>query len=261
MNEHDKNLQVVAPRDYMDIINKVASVKDVDVEKLEKLMKLQEEWERRQAALHYNEMMALAQGEMTRISKDSANPTTRSKYASLEALDEAIRPIYTRHGFSIEFNEEHPGERADGLVLSVYVSNGAETRRRTKYIPVTTTGIRGQVAMTPTHASVGAVTYGRRTLLKMVFNLAEEDDDGTLGRRPAPKMEGVDEVPSDARQADALATGDIIRAMQACTSHTDLYNYKEQILKPRWKDIFPADRERLEKEYSDLMTKFAEAQS
>lgn len=187
MNEMSKQ-QAIAPRDYHDVIAKVASLKDLDVEKLSKMMQMQEDWERRQAATHYNEMMAQAQAAMTTVSKDSVNPVTRSRYASLAALDDAIRPIYTRYGFSIEFNEEHPGEKDNGILLAIMVSNGAETRRRTKYIPVQTTGIGGKVAMTATHASIAAVTYGRRALLKMVFNIAEDDDDGNRagGHKPPP---------------------------------------------------------------------------
>jgi hypothetical protein len=263
MNEQPKNLQVVAPRDYHDIITKVASVKDVDVDKLERLMKIQEEWEKRQAATHFNEQMALAQGAMTQISKDSANPLTRSTYASLEALDQAIRPIYTQHGFSVAFNDETPDERRDGwLRLIAYVSNGAETRPYTKWIPWGTTGIRGQTAMTATHASIGAVTYGRRALLKMIFNLAEEEDDGNMAggrKRAKTEMEGSPEGAQGDQQTTPLDADGLITGMRACRGHSELYLYKETTVAPRWKNLVLADRERLEKEYNDLMTKFAEA--
>lgn len=199
MNEMSKQ-QAIAPRDYHDVIAKVASLKDLDVEKLSKMMQMQEDWERRQAATHYNEMMSQAQAAMTTVSKDSVNPVTRSRYASLAALDDAIRPIYTRYGFSIEFNEEHAGEKENGILLAIMVSNGAETRRRTKYIPVQTTGIGGRVAMTATHASIAAVTYGRRALLKMVFNIAEDDDDGNRagGHTPRPEKQPATDPTAEA---------------------------------------------------------------
>ena len=38
------------------------------------------------------------------MSTDSGNPQTRSKYASLAAIDRALRPIYTKHGFSVTFD-------------------------------------------------------------------------------------------------------------------------------------------------------------
>lgn len=246
------NQQIVKtePRDYLDIISKVASVKDVDVDKLERLMQMQVELEKRQAALYYNEQMSRAQGEMGQISKDSANTQTRSKYASLEALDEAIRPIYTRNGFSIEFNEEHPGERADGVVLSIYVSCGAETRRRTKYIPITTTGIKGTTMMTPTHASIGAVTYGRRALLKMVFNLAEADTDGDLGK--FDRMEsGRPENPDPPKY---FTVDEMIEQMRAQKTHTDLYTYAQD--KTHFNKLSSANQKLVGQIYKQLMDEF-----
>lgn len=194
------------PRDYHAIITRAASVKDIDVEKLKQLMDMQEEWEKRRADERYNEAMALAQGEMTQISKDSVNTQTRSQYASLPALDAAIRPIYTRHGFSVSFDEESASETH--IVLYAFVSCGPITRKYRKWVPVTTTGFKGAQMMTPTHASIGAVTYGRRALLKMIFNLAEEDDDGNLGKlangdRPPGRTEYIspkrvrDDPPTD----------------------------------------------------------------
>lgn len=170
--------EVTPTTGYLAILNKVASLKDVDLDKLQKLMDMQEAWEARQASEHFNEAMATAQGEMTQISKDSVNPQTRSQYASLAALDAAIRPIYSKHGFSVSFDEETASDTH--TLLHAYVSCGATTRKYRKWVPVNTKGFQGRDMMTLTHASIGAITYGRRTLLKMIFNLAEEDDDGNV---------------------------------------------------------------------------------
>ena len=47
-------------------------------------------------------------------------------------------------------------------------------------IPIVTKGPQGRDVMTATHATMSANTYGKRALLKMIFNIAEyaEDDDG-----------------------------------------------------------------------------------
>jgi hypothetical protein len=47
-------------------------------------------------------------------------------------------------------------------------------------IPIVTKGPQGKDVMTATHATMSANTYGKRGLLKMIFNIAEynEDDDG-----------------------------------------------------------------------------------
>jgi hypothetical protein len=254
------NQQIIKtePRDYHDIIARVAAVKNLtsdDVDKLQRMMTMQEELEKRQAATRYNEAMSLAQGEMTRISKDSANPITRSKYASLEALDEAIRPIYTRYGFSVSFNDETPDDRPDWLRLIAYVSCGSETRKFTKWIPVSTTGIRGQTAMTPTHASIASVTYGRRALLKMIWNLAEEDTDGNL----KPNSGRADFHDPETGEIKKLDANVVIAEMQQCKDHTALHVYGQNN-RPDYLKLAAADRAKIDAVYKELMDKFAEQQ-
>lgn len=261
MNEQPKT--AIVPRDYHSVIEKVAAIKNLtaeDLSKLQQMMTMQEEWEKRQAATHFNENMALAQGEMTQISKDSSNPQTRSRYASLEALDEAIRPIYSKYGFSVSFNDETPDDRDGWLRLIAYVSNGAETRKYTKWLPVGNVGLRGQAMMTPTHASIAAVTYGRRALHKMIWNLAEVDTDGNLKNDKVldeATERSENPAPPEQQKADV---GAIIAEMRKKKDHTALYAYKEGYIKTIWPKIFPADREQIEKEYKAMMDKFAEQQ-
>lgn len=186
---------IPALQDYHDVITKVAALKDVDVNKLERLMQLQQEFLAKQAAAHYSRQMALAQSEMGPILKDSANPMTRSRYASLAAIDNAIRDIYSRHGFSISFDEV-PDK--DGWIHVVAeVSCGAETRRYHRWLPWTTTGIGGRAAMTSTHANMGANTYVRRALLKNIFNLSEADDDGNAAAFEAVARKRAEQEPID----------------------------------------------------------------
>jgi hypothetical protein len=237
------NQTVVVSRDYHDVIAKVASVKDLDVDKLAKLLALQEEWERRTAATHYNEQMALAQSQMTTISKDSVNKQTSSRYASLAALDDAIRPIYTQCGFSVEFNDETPLDRPDWLRLVAYVSCGAETRRREKWIPVVTAGIAGRQMMTATHASIAAVTYGRRALLKMIFNLAEDDDDANLVAGQLARS-GPEQTP----EPETIDVDGTIVAMNACETLAALKKIGDGLLK---RDLFPVDKNKLVLAYNE----------
>jgi hypothetical protein len=181
----------LVPRDYREMIARYSVKSNADVETLRQFMKLQEDFETRQADTHYNDMMSQAQGRMTQISKDLTNPQTRSRYASLPSLDREIRPIYTECGFAISFDEDVAQSTDTSLMLLAYVTNGPITRVFKKRIPVTTAGFRGSQMMTPTHASIAAVTYGRRALLKMIFNLAEDDDDGNLagGRLPPEEVD------------------------------------------------------------------------
>jgi hypothetical protein len=69
------------------------------------------------------------------------------------------------------------------------LSNGMIQRRFQVDMPIVTQGFRGQDMMTRTHATISAISYGKRGLLVMMFNLAiGDDDDGNRagGYRPAP---------------------------------------------------------------------------
>ena len=45
--------------------------------------------------------LAAAQGELTPVAFDRDNPFYHSRYATLTALREAMRPVFARHGLSV----------------------------------------------------------------------------------------------------------------------------------------------------------------
>lgn len=166
---------------YRSVLERAVTDQNFDIERLERIVAMQEAFEQRQAVTAYNESLAAAQGEMGTVSKDSANPQTRSRYASLGALDKALRGIWTRHGFGIQFNEEPSGD--PGVMRCVaFVSKGPETRRFQWDAPISSRGLQGRVMMTDMHAKAAATSYGRRNLLLMIWNIATDDDDGNMGQ-------------------------------------------------------------------------------
>jgi len=162
---------------YYDVILRGAADPNTDIVKLRGLCDLQEALEIRFANREFNESMSAAQGEMTTISADANNPQTRSRYAKYATLDRAIRPIYTRYGFALSYDTEPTGDPNVMRVIGL-VSKGAIVRRHQVDMPIVTTGIRGGDMMSRTHATSSAISYGKRTLLTMIFNLSTADDDG-----------------------------------------------------------------------------------
>ena len=164
----------------MAVISRAASDPATDVDKLERLLGMYERIEAKRAERAYADAMNAAQSEMRAISQDASNPQTRSKYASYGALDAACRPIYSRHGFALSFDT---GEGAPQdwirVVCNVTHRDGHATHPHLD-MPADGKGAKGGDVMTKTHATMSAVSYGRRGLLKMVWNLSEGeyDDDG-----------------------------------------------------------------------------------
>lgn len=151
-----------------------------DLTQLDKLLDLQFRWDQDQARKAYADSMASAQAEMPAVFKDRLNKQTGSWYATLDSINNKVTPIYTKHGFSLSFDtEDSPLEKCIRIVCRVLHYKGhSETFRYDQ--PIDDVGIAGAVNKTQVHARGSAMTYGRRYLTLMIFNLAtsDEDDDG-----------------------------------------------------------------------------------
>lgn len=182
------NIVEATPDTLMAVISRAAADPGTDVDKLARLMGLYERVQERGAEQAYNDAMNAAQEEMRPVAADANNPSTKSRYASYAALDRALRPIYTRHGFSVSFDTED-GAPADHVRVVCKVGHRVGHKERPHLdMPADGKGAKGGDVMTKTHAIGAAITYGKRYLLGMIFNIAiGEDDDGNSngGREPS----------------------------------------------------------------------------
>jgi hypothetical protein len=160
------------------------------IDVIERLAALQEKALNRQDEIDFATAMSAAQAEMVRVAPDLTNTQTSSKYASYAALDRVVRPVYTKHGFSLSFGTE-PAPRDNAVLAICYVSRGGYTRKYQILMPADGKGAKGGDVMTLTHATGAAASYGMRYLLKMIFNIAigEEDTDGNMTAAALPKFE------------------------------------------------------------------------
>lgn len=164
------------PTSLLAVISRAASDPAVDIDKLERLMAMHERMQELAAKATFNDAMAAAQAEMEPISRNASNPQTKSKYASYDKLDAEARPIYTKHGFSISYDTgESP--KPDHVLVLAYVSKGAYSKTYRVEMPADGKGAKGGDVMTKTHAAMAALSYGKRGLLKAIFNLAEGEGD------------------------------------------------------------------------------------
>lgn len=161
------------------------------VEQLQILQEMHFKELARSAEVEFNLAMNAVQSELGRIAPDLNNPQTKSKYASYAALDRVIRPIYTKHGFSLSFDS---GESAPETVVAYcYVSHCAGHTRKyqSPAMPADGKGAKGGDVMTKTHATGAAMSYGMRYLLKFIFNIAVGEDD-TDGNGPTGSTRNLD---------------------------------------------------------------------
>ena len=182
----------------MSFIERAAKDPEFDVGKFGELLRLQRDVSHDQAKRAFNQAMAAAQAEMLPVIRRAQNKHLRNRYAKLEDIDQQMRPIYTGHGFSVRFGSAPPPEPGWMRITCTVAHEGGYFEENYLDSPVTTTGSQGgQMAVTPVQAVGSTVTYLRRYLLTMVFNLvlADDDDDGEATRRVAaaatPRAERV----------------------------------------------------------------------
>lgn len=164
----------------LQVIARAAADPNVDIEKMERLLQMQERIMLRQAETAFNTALTSAQEKMRPISADAQNPQTKSKYASYAALDKPLRPIYIENGFALSFNTGE-GAPPDYVRVLCQVSHSqGHSREYHVDMPSDGKGAKGGDVMTKTHAVGAGLTYGMRYLLKMIFNVAigEDDRDG-----------------------------------------------------------------------------------
>lgn len=169
-----------------DALLRAAKDPTIDAQKVRELYTIAREIRQDEAMEAFNVAMSACQAEMRPIAADAENPQTRSRYATYAALDRALRPIYTKHGFSISYDEADSPKPNHVRVLA-YVSRGAYTRTYRKDMPADGKGAKGGDVMTLTHATGAAGSYGSRYLLRGIFNVAVGEDDRD-GNDPPTKI-------------------------------------------------------------------------
>lgn len=186
--------QAAPTQSLLHVIARAMSDPSIPVEKVERYAALYERAIAREDEIAFNEAMRAAQSEMRHIAADANNSQTKSKYATYAALDAKVRPIYSKHGFSLSF---YTGEGAPEGCIRIYckVSRGGHTERPFIDMPADGKGAKGGDVMTKTHATGAGVTYGRRYLLGMIFNLVVgEDDDGNSADLTAIDQDQIEQL-------------------------------------------------------------------
>ena len=173
----ENEISVVAIKAPAQLIELAIEKGNIDLDKLEKLMRLQREHEADNARKAYNSNMVLVQEEIPSVIKTKKNDQTHSKYASLDKIIEQTKKIYTSHGFSISFYEGDTAKE-NHIRICADVVHGAGHKETYHYdVPMDGVGIKGNANMTAIHAKASSTSYARRYLMCMIWNIPTEDND------------------------------------------------------------------------------------
>lgn len=167
------------------MIERAASDPSIDMDKMERLLQMQKDVRQENARVEYNSAMARAQREMEPVARDARNDQTRSNYARYEAIAKAITPIITKHGFAASFGTADSPKENHYRITCEVSHEGGFSKSYHADIPIDDAGMKGTKNKTGTHAFGSTMSYGRRYLKLLIFDIATEDDDGNASSKPA----------------------------------------------------------------------------
>ncbi len=167
------------------VIERAARDPNVDIDKMERLYLMQERVLLQEAKASFNGAMSLAQAEMPRIYRNGKNNTTNSTYAEAEQLSKLSAPIITKHGFSLSYGTAESHLPDHYRVTCICAREGYE-REYILDVPIDNEGMKGAKNKTNTHGFGSAMSYGKRYLKLMIFDIATTDDDGQRAGQTPP---------------------------------------------------------------------------
>jgi hypothetical protein len=183
------NLPANEPDMMMSIIQQIALNPDISVEKMQAVINMKMQVFDKNAEIEYNKAMILAQQEMLPVIKTAKNTQTSSTYAKMENIAKQCKPIWTKHGFALQFGT------ADCPITEHYrvtceVSHAAGFNKKYQAdLPIDDEGIKGQKNKTGCHGFGSTMSYAQRYLTIMIFNITLEgvDNDGNRQQQPQPQ--------------------------------------------------------------------------
>lgn len=183
------------------VIERAALNPDVDIDKMERLLQMQERVMDRQAMMAYSAAMAAMQTELPSI--EERGQTNNGCYATLEDIVDTVRPILQKHGFAVSFRIQ---TQERGIqVTGVLMHKDGHREETSMLLPADMTGNKNAV-----QAFGSSTSYGKRYVLCALLNITTrgQDDNGQTSTRAAVK------------RVTAFQAGQIQRLISQCPATT-----------------------------------------
>lgn len=174
--------QMAAPKNMLQVIGELARDSTVNVEKFKELLAIKREEEALAAEREFNVALAEAQAEMPRVTRDAKSD--KHKYVRLETVTKALDPLIAKHNFSLSFGMSDSPIDQHYRITAMLSHKDGHKREYFIDLPADTKGAKGGDNKTQVQGIGSTISYGRRYLTLMIFNVAvtNEDDDGQGGK-------------------------------------------------------------------------------
>lgn len=167
----------------LEVIARIVSDPHTDIEKIDRLLQMHERITKAQKEAAFMAAKARLAKRLPAIPRNGMSH--HGAYSRLEDIDPLIRPLYSEEGFALSFDiDAAPGGSTMLRVIAELSHCDGHKETRHVDLPIDNSGSKNG-----TQAIGSTISYGRRMLTKMHFNLVEagEDDDGNGGNDPISK--------------------------------------------------------------------------
>lgn len=163
------------------VISRVATDPNCDLDKMERLLNMQERVMAKQAEQAFNAAMAAMQAEIPSIAERGTGHNI--KYATLEDILDTVRPIMHKYGFAVSFRISQVDRVT---VTGVLMHKDGHREETSMTLAADTSGSKNAV-----QAIGSSVSYGKRYVLCAMLNIATrgEDDNGYAATPHTPVTE------------------------------------------------------------------------
>ena len=164
------------PTSILTVIERASRDPSFDVDKIERLLAMQERQQEREAKIAFDAAMTEMLPRMPTITqrgKISIRGEVQSTYATWEDIDRAISPILREHGFGLTFRTARD---ADQIIVTAVLSHRLGHREEATFpLPLDVSGNKNVV-----QAAGSSLSYGKRYTATLLLNITTcgEDDDG-----------------------------------------------------------------------------------
>lgn len=160
-----------------ELIN-TAFLNKIDLVVAEKLLELRAKDDAFKARKVYAKDFATAQANILPVVKSKTNKHTQSNYSDLADIIGITQPIYTKEGFSVTFNEGETLKENHVRILADVLHFQGHKESYHLDVPLDGVGFKGNANMTAIQGKASSISYGRRYLMYMIWNIPTPDNDG-----------------------------------------------------------------------------------
>lgn len=208
---------------FLSLMQQALTTPNMDMSILKDMLSMQKEIMAQQAIIDFNNDFAEMSKEIPVIAHTKKSYSTT--YTPLEDIVNIVRPITSKYGFSISFNNEQ--------LEKGFVKITCQLRHRKGHMIENALTLPTEAVtkgMNSMQAIGGAISYGKRYTLCGILNIATTADDDNNGFATNAKEEANKKPLSDARLDKAIEQVNL--GAITVQSITDAYNLtSEQLMK------------------------------